>query len=82
VGIQDRLAERKLNDSMQFAAQAGGKLIAELTRVAGERDYVWKQRLDELVKLEMRKYEGRLGHLQACETLVRSLRVFDECKRL
>lgn len=57
-------------------------MIAELTRTAGQRDYPWKQRLDELVRLQIKKLDGRLDQLQAEEALVRSLKVFDECKRL
>ena len=34
ISIQDRLAERKLNDSLQFASKAGKELIAELTKQA------------------------------------------------
>ncbi len=74
--MQDRLAERKLNDAIQFASQAGPKLLAELTRVASQRDYAWKQQAEEVVRLQIKKYSGRLDHLQACEGLVRSLKVF------
>jgi hypothetical protein len=51
VGVQDRLAERKLNDAIQFAAQAGPQLLNELTHIASQRDYPWKQRIDALAKL-------------------------------
>jgi hypothetical protein len=66
IGVQDRLAERKLNDAIQFASQAGPKVIAELTKIASERDYPWRTRIDDMVRLQIQKYNNRVEHLQAC----------------
>lgn len=77
ISIQDRLAERKLNDSLQFASKAGKELIAELTKQASQRDYSWKNQLEHAVRLQMSKYGNRLEHLQRKELLLRSLHVFD-----
>jgi hypothetical protein len=60
ISIQDKLAERKLNDSLQFALQAGKGLIAELTEQANLRDFTWKKQLEEAIRLQISKYGNRL----------------------
>jgi hypothetical protein len=45
ISIQDRLSEKKLNDSLQFGWAAGRELIKELTKEASRREYPWKDKL-------------------------------------
>lgn len=45
ISIQDRLSERKLNDSVQFSFKASDQLIDEMTRQASQREFEWKANL-------------------------------------
>jgi hypothetical protein len=74
--IFDRLAEKKLNDAVLFSHSASKQLLQQLKTEASRRDYAWKDRLQQIVKLEVQKYDHRLQYLEECETLVRGLKVF------